>query len=214
MPPGPILVRFRRFGPIPCILVWLAHQRTNRPETFPERSTNRGPYSIIHVPGPNYDFHWNSEDWTISPGHPSLSIIDPPQPFFLPPSAPGNPDFRTERNDDPRRPFNYFLPADPDEDFENQADEEDENENENDSEADTEEFNAAIDARLANPQNETTTCWVLPPPTWNEQPSITHCVRCWCRTDLCNCGYRPDTSPTPPNITLWTPGDKHLPSRD
>ena len=78
---------------------------------------------------------------------------------------PGNPDFRTERNDDLRLPFDYFLPLDPDEDFENQADEEDENENEDDSEADTEEFNAAIDARLANPQNETTTRWVLPPPT-------------------------------------------------
>src|SRR6266702_1371553 len=34
---------------------------------------------------------------------------------------------------------------------------------------------------------------------------------CWCRLEVCTCGYRPDTPPTPPNVTLWVPGSNHLP---
>jgi hypothetical protein len=34
---------------------------------------------------------------------------------------------------------------------------------------------------------------------------------CWCSTDVCLCTHRPDTPPTPPGITLWTPSDTHLP---
>ena len=34
---------------------------------------------------------------------------------------------------------------------------------------------------------------------------------CWCSTDVCLCTHRPDTPPTPPGITLWSPSDTHLP---
>jgi hypothetical protein len=38
-------------------------------------------------------------------------------------------------------------------------------------------------------------------------------TRCWCNNEVCHCDYRPDTPPTPPGVTLWRPGDFHLPSR-
>jgi hypothetical protein len=37
-------------------------------------------------------------------------------------------------------------------------------------------------------------------------------VACWCGIDLCTCGHRPATPPTPPYITLWTPSAHYLPS--
>jgi hypothetical protein len=38
--------------------------------------------------------------------------------------------------------------------------------------------------------------------------------RCWCNNELCTCGYRPDTPPTPPSVVLWKPGQQHLPFRE
>jgi hypothetical protein len=47
---------------------------------------------------------------------------------------------------------------------------------------------------------------------WNSpQPWTNHITNCWCRGELCTCGYRPDTPPTPPGIVLWTPRDANLP---
>ena len=35
--------------------------------------------------------------------------------------------------------------------------------------------------------------------------------RCWCAKEVCDCGYRPDTPPTPPSVVLWAPGNAYLP---
>ena len=47
--------------------------------------------------------------------------------------------------------------------------------------------------------------WDLPDPNpW--QPTS-----CTCRREVCNCGYRPDTPPTPEGVVLWAPGNQYLP---
>ena len=38
--------------------------------------------------------------------------------------------------------------------------------------------------------------------------------RCWCTKEVCDCGFRPDTPPTPPSVVLWTPGNNYLPFRE
>ncbi|KAI9431151.1 hypothetical protein H4582DRAFT_2085411 [Lactarius indigo] len=37
---------------------------------------------------------------------------------------------------------------------------------------------------------------------------------CWCSQEVCTCGYRPNTPPTPPNVVLWSPGVNYLPYRE
>ncbi|KAH9160970.1 hypothetical protein EDB89DRAFT_2081057 [Lactarius sanguifluus] len=37
---------------------------------------------------------------------------------------------------------------------------------------------------------------------------------CWCTQEVCICGYRPDTPPTPESVVLWAPGINHLPFRE
>ena len=43
---------------------------------------------------------------------------------------------------------------------------------------------------------------------WNSR------VPCWCKKEVCDCGYRPDTPPTPPSVVLWAPGQNYLPFRE
>ena len=43
---------------------------------------------------------------------------------------------------------------------------------------------------------------------WGFLPSV-----CWCNKEVCDCGYRPDTPPTPPSVVLWAPGQTYLPAR-
>jgi hypothetical protein len=43
--------------------------------------------------------------------------------------------------------------------------------------------------------------------SWNREQN------CWCEgRELCTCGFRPDTPPTPPSVVLWQPGRHYLPS--
>ena len=47
-------------------------------------------------------------------------------------------------------------------------------------------------------------------PSWNRGNQV-----CWCEgKELCTCGFRPDTPPTPPSVVLWTPGRHYLPSSE
>jgi len=51
--------------------------------------------------------------------------------------------------------------------------------------------------------------WDLNDPSWNRQSS------CWCEgKEICTCGFRPDTPPTPPSVVLWAPGFQYLPSSE
>jgi hypothetical protein len=45
-------------------------------------------------------------------------------------------------------------------------------------------------------------------PPWNSR------APCWCSKEVCDCGYRPQTPPTPPSVVLWAPGQNHLPFRE
>jgi hypothetical protein len=53
---------------------------------------------------------------------------------------------------------------------------------------------------------------VIPDCTCTEDHCTCNVYPCICRKEICSCGYRPDTPPTPTNITLWHPGSHHLPS--
>ena len=37
---------------------------------------------------------------------------------------------------------------------------------------------------------------------------------CWCNKEVCDCGFRPNTPPTPPSVVLWVPGQSYLPTRE
>jgi hypothetical protein len=51
------------------------------------------------------------------------------------------------------------------------------------------------------------TGWGVTSDQWNRTTS------CWCSgKEICDCGYRPDTPPTPPSVVLWAPGQAYLPS--
>ena len=49
----------------------------------------------------------------------------------------------------------------------------------------------------SSPQS-TVSGWSDQPEPWNP-----HLLRCWCEREVCSCGFRPDTPPTPPGIELW-----------
>ncbi|KAH9177656.1 hypothetical protein EDB89DRAFT_1902273 [Lactarius sanguifluus] len=46
---------------------------------------------------------------------------------------------------------------------------------------------------------------------WGEEPNV---GPCWCTQEVCICGYRPDTPPTPEGVVLWSPGVNYLPFRE
>ncbi|KAH9163195.1 hypothetical protein EDB89DRAFT_1912858 [Lactarius sanguifluus] len=46
---------------------------------------------------------------------------------------------------------------------------------------------------------------------WGEEPNV---GPCWCTQEVCICGYRPDTPPTPDGVVLWSPGVNYLPFRE
>ena len=46
---------------------------------------------------------------------------------------------------------------------------------------------------------------------WGVEPRYWNTDRCRCKKEVCDCGYRPDTPPTPPNIVLWAPRFVTLP---
>jgi hypothetical protein len=45
-------------------------------------------------------------------------------------------------------------------------------------------------------------------------PWDTVSAQCYCQKEVCSCGFRPDTPPTPPGVNLWTPGSITLPYRE
>ncbi|KAH9166536.1 hypothetical protein EDB89DRAFT_1910579 [Lactarius sanguifluus] len=47
--------------------------------------------------------------------------------------------------------------------------------------------------------------------SWGEEPNV---GPCWCTQEVCICGYRPETPPTPEGVVLWSPGVNYLPFRE
>ncbi len=78
---------------------------------------------------------------------------------------------------------------------------------------------SSLPALTTSPQTPASTeTWETDP-----RPVIPECVcgtiqcncntyPCICRQELCTCSYRPDTPPTPTEVTLWRPGLDYLPS--
>ena len=58
------------------------------------------------------------------------------------------------------------------------------------------------------PDTDTDSGWGEPANQW-----ISNGV-CWCSKEVCTCGYRPNTPPTPPSVVLWAPGQDFLPFRE
>ncbi|KAH9179075.1 hypothetical protein EDB89DRAFT_1901127 [Lactarius sanguifluus] len=46
---------------------------------------------------------------------------------------------------------------------------------------------------------------------WGEEPNSS---MYWCTQEVCICGYRPETPPTPDSVVLWSPGHNYLPFRE
>ena len=80
---------------------------------------------------------------------------------------------------------------------------------------------AVTAAQIPNPWNENLPPSSPPSPStsevsgWNNsnnQWPVYHC--CWCTKEVCDCGFCPDTPPTPPSVVLWSPGNNYLPFRE
>ena len=148
------------------------------------------PDQIVHTPGSTYHISWESEtpslfphQWQVTHNHSDPRTVNPDQPYFLPPGTPGDPDFHPFNN--LQEPINYYLPP-----LQQDEDEDD-----------------------SLPDSSRPASWITPAPDpgWTTR-TTSRTATCRCYPDVCYCGHRPNTPPTPPNLTLWTPGDHHLPS--
>ena len=140
------------------------------------------PYRLVICPGRTHTFRWNTNFWETNLENPDHSLTNPTD-YELPPTAPNTDEFREARF---RRSRN--------------------------------ETPAPVISITPPPLLER----IITPPGWGTADSRwesnttldtdTGFTACWCGIDVCTCGHRPATPPTPPYITLWTPGDRHLPS--
>jgi hypothetical protein len=77
-----------------------------------------------------------------------------------------------------------------------------------------------LDEASRNTEQQPSTFESLPPSTestdvaetWSDSPDPWS-TSCFCRQEVCTCGFRPITPPTPPGIALWIPGSHFLPSQ-
>ena len=76
-----------------------------------------------------------------------------------------------------------------------------------------------LDEASRNPERPTSIVESLPPSSenstvedhWEDNPDPWNADVCFCRQEVCTCGFRPITPPTPPGISLWVPGGHYLP---
>ena len=175
---------------------------TNRPEILPFLDEGNTAWTIVHAPGDIIRFTYTQDSWETINHFPSNQLVDPPQPYFLPLTAPP-PGFQAV----PELYLNYYTSL-----YDSVADRRPTFDPRqallNDSDFDTTDTDSVpLDLEPVAPQ---------PISGWeqldNRPPNQSQC--CFCEKELCSCGHRPNTPPTPSHITLWTPGDKHLPWRD
>ena len=171
---------------------------TNRPEILPFLDEGNVAWTIVHTPGITHKFTFHTNAWETTDHFPSSQLVDPPIPYFLPPTTP-SPGFQAV----PELQINYYTA------FLDHASHSrqillHDSDLESDTDADTNTTLPALEE-----VDQTPSGWE---PTDNRPAHQSQ--RCFCAQELCRCGYRPNTPPTPPHITLWTPGDKHLPWRN
>ena len=177
------------FNEVRIITGPLAGQPRNVPiSAFPPR--------FVITDGREYSYRWNTRIWTNSLRNPDQRIIDP-LTFIHPPLAPQSLAF-AYRNRTP--PIQTTLPT-----LQTVLDPEALASARNEL---AEVLPVAEDPLPPSSPTETTTSsWSIPQEPWNP-----HYDRCFCEKEVCDCGYRPNTPPTPPGIHLWRPHDNTLPS--
>jgi hypothetical protein len=146
------------------------------------------PFQLVHVNGTEFqlDIRESNSPWNVIQHERDISLLNPEGDFFIPPRSPTDPNF----DPDIHRSANYYLPAD-------WADDSD---------------TASLPSVSTPPATQE---WETPPePGWTNINPYYRTNSCPCTSEFCRCGRRPDTPPTPPDITLWTPGDQYLPYRD
>jgi hypothetical protein len=143
------------------------------------------PYRLVICPGRIHTFRWNTNFWETSLENPDRSLINPID-FELPPTAPDTDKFRTARFrrlcNETPEPVIPIAPPPP----------------------------PSLLERIITPPH-----WGTIDSQWESNTTLASdaaLVACWCGIDVCTCGHRTATPPTPPYITLWSPGDKHLPN--
>ena len=155
-------------------------------------STNfRAAHGLVHIPGSTYNLefsentHPTSPLWNLTHSYTDPQLVNPSQPYYFTPSSSGNPEF--PRN--VQEPINYYLPF---------------------IDSDSLPSNSGYPSCRSTP---TPTPWEAPAPGWtSHNPYRTAIFPCACTGEFHTCSTRPDTPPTPPHLTLWTPGDLHLSS--
>jgi hypothetical protein len=157
--------------------------------------TGQEPFQIVHINGTEYRLDITgrsgpieSPPWHIHQFAHGIALVDPDLDLFIPPSSPTDPNYDPAAQDY----INYHLPTD---------------------------WEEVSETEVSSLPTVSTPPPTLEPPTafepgWTNINPYHRNQRCSCTTEFCRCGRRPDTPPTPPNVTLWTPGDQHLPYRN
>jgi hypothetical protein len=161
----------------------------------------QAPFRIVHTTGRTHRYSWNTNSWELSTSNPDPALVDPEPPYFLPPLAPADPDYQIHVQE----PLRYYTPD---------IDERIRGPSESPSSPTTSSI-PSVDSPPLPPLETNVQLWGPPPQGdqgWNNRPaSWILNNHCWCNNEVCDCGFRPNTPPTPPDVVLWSPGNNYLP---
>jgi hypothetical protein len=167
------------------------------------------PHRIVRCIGKSYFYLWDNPRWTLVTRNQDSRLVDPESAFFLSPDSPGDTDFLNRVQE----PLRYYTPdleegIRPLDDYPPPLELNSEPINLPPSNASS----TSLPTHRSTPPEE----WRHPSPDngWQHTSHWNNPGHCYCGKEVCDCGFRPNTPPTPPSVTLWSPGDKHLPSRN
>jgi hypothetical protein len=187
----------------------------------------QAPYRLVICPGREHTFRWPTNFWETGLENPDSNLVNPTEyrlpptsqfPFFEQPTAvrlPSTADLPVPNSDaiTTRRPTTERINPD-------ESDEDDYRRSRNLPTPPALRRNSQIRVfippvePLANRIATSTNSDANSDSRWNSTNTTVDDIKfpaCWCSTDVCYCSHRPETPPTPPGITLWSPSDRHLP---
>ena len=141
-------------------------------------------HRLVIVDGKEFTYHWSPGIWETTLDNPDPNAVNPVEFHF----APVGTSFPVEPAPSPP----LVARIEDEEDLE---------------------YTPEPDPPESLPPSSTESTTVWDSSSWENTPNPWSQERCFCRKEVCDCGYRPDTPPTPPGITLWQPGNRHLPYR-
>jgi hypothetical protein len=153
----------------------------------------QAPFRLVICQGRTHTYRWLTRTWEISLENPDTSLTDPVR-FRLPPATPAEAEEDLEYYIARRIPTPPSLRQRP-----------------------AEQNPLPLINRIVTDDDG----WGTSDTTWpdstteSEDTTLTNTSlfpACWCRIDVCTCNHRPNTPPTPPGITLWSPSDRYLPN--